>query len=220
VSDAAAAPTVDAGLQVGRVGDEAVGAYRSALLVAGDGFAAGRAACAFFDAGVRDTRPADPHPIQGFVDAHDAPTAGAGRPNDPSDTGGGQQVDQTRDSAQRREVAIPGDQTGLGFQRPGQSPLVGRSRRATPYRRGDGVGVGVRVEFDDHLVDYREWVALVWVWALGAAWLPTAVSRGNGSGVPAGGARFGVLVADRAVPVLAAALERSQVFAALGAARW
>jgi hypothetical protein len=78
------------------------------VVVAGDGFTASRAPRALFGPGVRDARPADPHPVQRFVDAHDSPTARAAGPNDPSNTVGGQQVDQTRDGAQRREVTIPG----------------------------------------------------------------------------------------------------------------
>ena len=59
--DSPAATAVDAGLQVRRVGDEAVRAQRPALVVAGDRFAAGSAACALLDAGVGDARAADPH---------------------------------------------------------------------------------------------------------------------------------------------------------------
>ena len=83
--DPAAAPAADAGLQVGRIGDEAVGAQRPALVIVGDGLAAGSAACALLEARVRDTGPADPPAIQRLFDAHDPVTAGAGRADDPGD---------------------------------------------------------------------------------------------------------------------------------------
>ena len=122
--DPAAAPAAGAGLQVRRVGDEAVRAQRPALVIAGDGLAAGSAACALLDARVRDAGPADPHAVQRLVDAHDPVTAGAGRTDDPGDAGGVQRVDQPRDRPQRRQMTLPGQQPGVVLQRPGQFLLV------------------------------------------------------------------------------------------------
>ena len=137
-----AAAAVDAGLQVRRVGDEAVRAQRPASVVAGDRFAAGSAARALLDAGVGDAGAADPHPVQGLVDAHDPVTAGAGRPDDPGDAGRMQQVDEPRDRAQRCEMAVPGQQRGSGFQCPGQFLLVGGPRCRAADGGGDGLPVG------------------------------------------------------------------------------
>ena len=122
--DPAAAPAAGAGLQVRRVGDEAVRAQRPALVVAGDGLAAGSAARALLDARVRDAGPADPHAIQRLVDAHHPVTAGAGGTGDPGHAGGVQRVDQPRDRPQRRQMAVPGQQARVVLQRPGQFLLV------------------------------------------------------------------------------------------------
>jgi hypothetical protein len=99
VADRSAAAAVQAGLQVRRVGDEAVRAKGPVLIVAGDWFAAGSAACALLAAGVGDARAADPHSVQRLVDAYDSVAARAGRPGDPGDAGGVQQVEQPWDCA-------------------------------------------------------------------------------------------------------------------------
>ena len=120
----AAAPAADAGLQVGRVGDEAVGAQRPALVIAGAGSRRAPQRGALLDARAGDTGPADPPAIQRLVDAHDPVTAGAGRADDPGDAGGMQRFDQPRDRPQRRQMALPGQQPGAVLQCPGQFLLV------------------------------------------------------------------------------------------------
>ena len=122
--DPAAAPAAGAGLQVRRVGDQAVGAQRPALVIAGSGLAAGSAAGALPGARVRDAGPADPHAIQRCVDAHHPVTARAGRAGDPGHAGGVQRFGQPRDRPQRRQMGLPGQQPRVVLQRPGQFLLV------------------------------------------------------------------------------------------------
>ena len=122
--DPAAAPAAGAGLQVRRVGDQAVGAQRPALVIAGGGLAAGSAAGALPGARVRDAGPADPHAIQRCVDAHHPVTTRAGRAGDPGHAGGVQRFGQPRDRPQWRQVGVPGQQPRVVLQRPGQFLLV------------------------------------------------------------------------------------------------
>ena len=122
--DPAAAAAADAGLQVRRVGDEAVGAQRPAVVVAGDGLAAGSAADALLSARVRDTGPADPHAVKRLIDAHYPVTAGAGRTGNPRDAAGVQLFDEPRDRPQRCQITLPGQQPGVVLQCPGQFLLV------------------------------------------------------------------------------------------------
>ena len=113
-------------MQVSRLAGSAMKqfAHSGLPVVAGDGLAAGSAACALLDARVRDAGPADPHPVQRLVDAHDPPAAGAGGTDDPGDAGGMQRFDEPRDRPQRRQMALPGQQRGAFLQRPGQFLLV------------------------------------------------------------------------------------------------
>jgi hypothetical protein len=122
--DGTATTAVDADLQVRRVGDETVRTQRFALVVARDGFAAGSAAYALFDAGVCDAGPADPLPVERLVDPYDSAAAGAGWSDDPSDASGMQQVDEPQDRAEGRKVAVTSQQSRVGFQRPGEFLLV------------------------------------------------------------------------------------------------
>jgi hypothetical protein len=122
--DGTATTAVDACLQVRRVGDETVRTQRFALVVARDGFAAGSAAYALFDTGVRDAGPADPLPVERLVDPDDSAAAGAGGPDDPSDASGMQQVDEPQDRAEGRKVAVTSQQSRVGFQRPREFLLV------------------------------------------------------------------------------------------------
>jgi hypothetical protein len=101
-----------------------VGAQRPALVIAGDGLAAGSAACALLGPRVRDAGPADPRAIERLVDAHHPVTAGAGGTGDPGHPGGVQRVDQPQDRPQRRQMTLPGQQAGVVFQCPGQFLLV------------------------------------------------------------------------------------------------
>jgi hypothetical protein len=113
-----------------------------------------------------DAGTADPLSLQRLVEANDSVTAGAGRGDDPGDAGGVQQLDQPQDRAQRREVAVAGQQAGVGFQCPGEFLLVREARRRLAERRGDQLLPGVRVQFGDQCVDHRDGVASVGVRAL------------------------------------------------------
>ena len=77
----------------------------------------------------------------------------------------------------------------------------------------------MRVQPGDEAVNHGDRVAAVRLRALGASRLPGPVPGEDRPGLPARGARFGPLLAGRAVPVLAAALEGPQLLAALRAAR-
>ncbi len=130
------------------------------------------------------------------------------------------QVDEPRDRPQRREMTIPGQQRGVFFQRPGQLPLVCGPRGRPADSGGDNLVADVRVQPSDDGVYHGDWVPAVGGGALSASWPPGPVPGRDRPGVPARGARLGVLQpAGRAVPVLAAALEGPQLPAALRAAR-
>lgn len=210
---------VDAGLQVRRVADQAVRTQWPTLVVAGGGLSAGSASRALLDAGVGDAHAADPLSIQRLVDAYGSVAAGAGRPDDPGDAGDVQQVDQPEDRAVGCEVAVPGQQGGVGFQGPGEFLLVGGTGRRPADRVGDHFPPCVRIQFGDQGADHRDGVASVGVRALGASGSPGPVPRSDPAGVSAGSTRLGLWSAVSAVPVLAAALEGSQLSAAFGAAR-
>jgi hypothetical protein len=82
-ADRTAATAVEADFEIVGVGDQTVRTERSAVLVTSGRFAAGAAACAFFDAGVGDAGAADALPVERFVCPDDATAAGACRPDDP-----------------------------------------------------------------------------------------------------------------------------------------
>src|SRR5438034_5087281 len=84
---------------------------------------------------------------------------------------------------------------------------------------GDGVPAGIRVQPGDDAVNHGYRVAAVCLPALGASWVPGSVPGEDRPDLPARSARFRPLLADRAVPVLAAALEGPQLLAASCAAR-
>ncbi len=207
VADRAAAAAAQAGFQVRRVGDETVRAQRLALLVAGDRLTAGTAARALLQAGVCDAHPADPRAGQRLVDAHHPPATGAGRPEDPGDPGGVQQIDEPGDRAQRREVAVSGQQPRVGFQLPGQFLLVGGSGRGPADRGGDRFPVSVRVQLGDQGVYYRYRVTAVCVRALPAPRSSSPVPGRDRPGVSADSAGRRPWPASCAVPVLPAAVE-------------
>ncbi|WP_441248163.1 hypothetical protein [Kitasatospora sp. McL0602] len=87
-----------------------------------------------------------------------------------------QQVDQPEDRAVGREVAVAGQQGGVGFQSPGEFLLV----RGTGCRSADRVSdhflPGLLIQFGDQGADHRDGVASVGVGALAASWLPGPVS--------------------------------------------
>lgn len=209
----------DADLGVRRIGDQAIRTQRSSLSIAGGGLAVGAAAYAFFDAGLGDAVAADPLPIQRLVEAYDSVTEGAGRPDDPRDVGVMKHIDQPDDRGSGGKVPVAGQQGGGGFQSPGQFLLVGGSGHRPADRVGDEAGVHVRIQVADHTVNNGEGIATVGVRALRASRLAGPVPGGDATVLPASGAIDIDGSADSAIPVLAAALERAQMFAALGADR-
>ena len=115
---------------------------------------------------------------------------------------------------------MPVSRVGSGFQSLGYFLLAGGPKDRPADRPGDGVRVGARVQFGDHTVNDRERIPSVGVVALHAAGPADPVPGRDAAGVSAGGVRLWLRPADRAVPVLATALEAPQLLAALGATRW
>ncbi|MFI8305131.1 hypothetical protein ACIF80_17100 [Streptomyces sp. NPDC085927] len=188
--------------------------------VAGGRFAPSTTAYAFFDAGLGDAVAADALPAERLVDADNPVAAGAGGPDDPGDAFLVQQVDEPQGGAMWRQTALSGQQARVLLQGPDQSLPVGGTlgcRAAEGF--GDHVAVGVRGDRGDHLVDDRDRIAIVVVGTHLATRQALAISEADVSDVAAGGALSGLLSADRAVPVLALALEGSQLLAALDADR-
>ncbi len=210
----------DADLDVRRVGDQAVRTQRSSPGVADGRLAPGSAAYAFLDAGLGDAVAADPLPVQRLVDADHPVAARAGGPDDPGDACLVQQVDEPQDGAMRRQIALSGQQAGVFLQGPDQPLPVGGTLGCCPAEGfGDHIAVGARGDQGDQPVDDRGGVTVVGVGTHLAARQALAVPEADASDVAAGGALGGLLSADRAVPVLALALEGSQRLAALGAGR-
>ena len=145
------------------------------MLVPADRLAAGAAASAFFDAGVRDAGAADPLTVQGLVDADLPAAARAGRQHDSADAARVQVLDEPRDHSQRRTMPLAGQQGRVGFQRPGHPPLVAALTTAAVENTSDGITRDGRIECGDGGVDDRDRVTIVGVRALGAAWMPVAV---------------------------------------------
>ena len=116
------------------------------MLVTSGRFAAGAAACAFFDAGVGDAGAADALSVERFVDPDDATAAGACRPDDSGNTCCVQRVDQRDDRADRGEIPGTGEQFGLSFQRPSDPELMCGPRRKSADRAGNEVAVDSRIQ--------------------------------------------------------------------------
>lgn len=74
------------------------------------------------------------------------------------------------------EVAVPGQQGGVGFQGPGEFLLVGEAGRRPADRVSDHFLSGLRVQFGDQGVDHRGGVASVGVRALAASRPPGPVA--------------------------------------------
>jgi hypothetical protein len=74
------------------------------------------------------------------------------------------------------EVAVPGQQGGVGFQDPGEFLLVGGAGCRPADRIGDHFLPGLRVQFGDQGTDHREGVASVGFRALVASWSPGSVA--------------------------------------------
>lgn len=117
------------------------------------------------------------------------------------------------------EVAVPGQQSGVGLQRPGEFLLVGGAGCRPADCVGDHFLLDLRVQFGDQAADHRDGIASVGVRALAASRPPGSVAGSDPAGVSAGGAGLGLGAAVPAVPVLAAALEGAHRSAALGATR-
>lgn len=117
-----------------------------------------------------------------------------------------------------RQVPLPCQQARVVFQGPDHSLAIVRTvgcRLAEGL--GDRVTVGARGDRGDQFVDDRGRITVVGVGTHLAAGQALAVAKADASDVSAGGALGSLLPADRAVPVLALALEGSQLLAALRA---
>jgi hypothetical protein len=186
-ADRASSTAVEADFEVVRVGDQAVRTQRPTVAVTGRRFATRPAACAFLDAGVRDTGAADPLPIEGFVDLDDAMAPRTRRQDDAAYTRGVKRVDQRHDRAHGREMTGTGEQLGLGFQRPADLSLVRGPGCELMDRRRDYVAVSGWIQLGDHVVDDRDRIALIAIGTLGASGLSGAITGRHALLLAAGG---------------------------------
>ena len=209
----------DACFAVGGIGDQAVGAQRSPLLVAGRGLADRPASATGLGAGLGGAVAAQPLPVDSPVQVNDSTAAGAGRADDRARFGVAQGVDKAQDRPCRCFGAGAGEQFGPVLQRPGKLMTVPGPGGRRPHRCGGDVGRQGRVGGGYHVDRELERVTPAVGRTRHAAWLSVAVPGVDGADSSALAARFADRTADCAVPVVAAALQRAQVFVALGAHR-
>ena len=218
-SDGAAAAAAGAGLQVGRVGDQAGRAQRPSALVAGGGLADGPAPRARLGPGPGHAAAAAPHPADPPVEPDGPVTALAGRGRDLPCSGGPEFVDEPEHARHRRPRTVPGQQPGVVLDGPGQLPQLGWPGEHPAGRRGDLFRGQSGVCHGGHRGENHERIPVVAAGAPAAARLALPVKRGDDPLPAAGGAQPLPQPADRAIPVLAAALQGAQVPAASGAGR-
>ncbi|MDX3639594.1 hypothetical protein [Streptomyces sp. MB09-02B] len=151
--------------------------------------------------------------------AYDSAAEGTGGPDDSGDFGVMKYVDQPEDRGDGGKVAVAGEQRGVTFQDPSQFLLVGGPWHGSADCIGYQIQLGLRVQLADHAVNDGEGITVVGVGALRTSWLARPVTGGDAAVLSASRASNVDRSADSAVPVLAAALERAQVLAALGADR-
>lgn len=199
----------DAGFAVGGIGDQAVGAQRSPVLVPGRGLADRPAPAARLGAGLGGAVAAQPLPIDSPVQVNDSTAAGAGRADYRGASGLAQRVDEAQDRPCRCCGAGAGEQLGRVLQRPGKLMTVPGPGGGQPHRCGGDVGRQGRVGGGDHVDRELKRVTFA-VWRTRhAAWVSVAVPRVNWPDSSALAARFADRAADSAVPVVAAALQRA-----------
>ena len=217
--DRSTSTALDACFAVGGIGDQAVGAQRSPLLVAGRGLADRPAPATGLGAGLGGAVAAQPLPVDSPVQVNDSTAAGAGRADDRARSGVAQGVDKAQHRPCRCFGAGAGEQLGPVLQRPGKLMTVPGPGGRQPHRCGGDVGRQGRVGGGYHVDRELERVTPAVGRTRHAAWLSVAVPRVDRADSSALAARFADRTADSAVPVVAAALQRAQVFAALGAHR-
>jgi hypothetical protein len=151
---------------------------------------------------------------------HDTIAAGTGRAGDRGGAGGDEFVDQPQHSAIRGVGAVTDQQSGVVLDDPGEPTQAPRAGEHPSRRTGRDLGRQCRFQPRDHRGENRDRVPVLVVGALLAARSALPVhGRGELHLAAAGTAlRLGSRT-HRAVPVLAAALQGAQVFAALGADR-
>jgi hypothetical protein len=216
--DRSTSAALDACFAVGGVGDQAVGAQRSPLLVAGRGLADRPAPATGLGAGLGGAVAAQPLPVDSPVQVNDSTAARAGRADYRARFGGAQGVDKAQDRPCRCISAGAGEQLGPVLQRPGKLMAVPGPRGRQPHRCGGDVARQRRVGGGYHVDRELERVTPVGR-TRHAAWVSVAVPRRDRADSSAPAARFADRTADCAVPLVAAALQRAQLFAALGAHR-
>jgi hypothetical protein len=215
--DRSTSTALDACFAVGGIGDQAVGAQRSPLLVAGRGFADRPAPGAGLGAGFGGAVAAQPLPVDSPVQVNDSTAAGAGRAHYRACSGVAQGVDKAQDRPDRCFGAGTGEQLGPVLQRPGKLMTVPGPGGRQPHRCGGDVARQGRVGGGYHVDREFERVTPTVGRTRHAAWFSVAVPGVDRADSSALAAWFADRTADCAVPVVAAALQCAQVFAALGA---
>ena len=147
--DRSTSTALDAGFLVGGIGDQAVGAQRSPLLVAGRGLADRPAPGAGLGAGLGGAVAAQPLPVDSPVQVNDSTAAGAGRADDRARSGVAQACRSDAGPTWHRCFgAGAGEQLGPVLQRPGKLMTVPGPGGRQPHRCGGDVGRQCRVGGD------------------------------------------------------------------------
>src|ERR1019366_5427325 len=216
-ADCASAPAADSGLLVGGVGDHAVGAQRSSVLVAGGRVAVHAAARAGLCPGLGHTVAAQPDPVAWFDQGQDPSAVRAAWAGDDVCPGPDEPIDQSQYRGPRCSCAGSGERLGVILQRPRQTLALPSAGRGGQHRPGDRLGREVGLELGDDAEQGLGRVLVGFGPARDAVRALLTVADTNRPELPAVGARLGFGTACPAVPVLPATLQASQRLAAVGA---
>ncbi len=138
--DRSTSTALDACFTVGGIGDQAVGAQRSPLLVAGRGLADRPAPGAGLRAGFGGAVAAQPLPVDSPVQVNDSTAARAGRSDYRARSGVAQAVDKAQDRPDRCFGPGAGKQLGPVLQRPRKLMTVPGPGSRQPHRCSGDVG--------------------------------------------------------------------------------
>ena len=196
-------PAFDAGFVVGGIGDQAVRAQRSALLVAGGGLADRPAPAAGLGAGLRGAVAAQPLSVDSPVQVDDSTAAGAGRADDHARFGVAQGIDQPQHDRVGASAPAPVSNSG-------RSCNAQASRRRCPDRGATFLTAAAATSVDRAasaaVITSRralERVTPIVGRTRHAAWVSVAVARVDRADSAALAAGFADRTADSAVPVVA-----------------
>lgn len=218
-ADRPAAPAAGAGLLVGRVGDQAMGAQRPAVLVTDSDLLDGSAPRARLETGSGHAVAAAPLPADPPMQMDDPAAPRAWRSDDTPGAGVAQLADQPQHRRHGCPGAAAGEQPGFILQGPGEPTALPGLGGHCVHRAGHGLRRHRRIDRGDNPGDDGGGIPPVTWRALTTSRLPVPVAEGHRPGAAAGPAALTPRAADCAVPVLPAPLHGAQALAAPGAGR-